>query len=509
MIRNNLANAFRLLPQSAQLRAETGRRCTRVDNGIEISLHYRVDRQHHLKFYDESLALKMHQRPMPWRRQRRRGFMPTKQARTLRLVTRRKALIGMFQCTGSLTTADFYPEPAAGQRVHELCQTFAAAGFHTVVFTATPDATLAAGHSEEMSRIEVRRLWSPIRSGIGLLRKTMAMLFFHGAAAIGMLTSDRKFDVIVSVSTPPLAHVTGACLSALCRSKHVFWCADLHPQSAIRLGLVGHNSLRARVMSYLNTWALRKCDVIVAVGSCMRDELIASGALAERTLVIPMWHRDDLSARDTASEVSDLRSRLGLSGHFVAMYSGNLGRMHQFETVLDAATRLTGEITFFVAGGGPGARALRDFQARAGLPNLHCHPLFPEEELGVSLALPNVHLITLRPEMCGVSVPGSCTVPWHPVGRSSLLARKAVKVARTIREERCGFVIAPGDTEGLVSALRSLKGDPELARALGRRGRDAFQERYCMSKRTSQWVRVLESVVDVELAASLAAAEGD
>jgi colanic acid biosynthesis glycosyl transferase WcaI len=409
----------------------------------------------------------------------------------------------------ALMTAHFYPEPAAGQRVHELCQTFAAAGFHTVVFTATPDATLAAEHSEEMTRIEVRRLWSPIRSGIGLLRKTMAMLFFHGAAAIGVLTSGRKFDVIVSVSTPPLAHVTGACLSTLCRSKHVFWCADLHPESAIRLGLVGRNSLRARLMSYLNTWGLRKSDVIVAVGSCMRDELVAAGAPAERTFVVPMWHRDDLSARDTASEVSDLRSRLGLSGHFVAMYSGNLGRMHQFETVLDAATRLTGEITFFVAGSGPGARVLRDFEALAGLPNLRCHPLFPEEELGVSLALPDVHLITLRPEMCGVSVPGKLYGAMASGRPIIFIGPEGSEVARTIREEQCGFVIAPGDTEGLVSALRSLKGDPELARGLGRRGRDAFQDRYCMSKRTSQWVRVIESVVDVELSASLAAAESD
>ena len=330
----------------------------------------------------------------------------------------------------------------------------------------------------------------------------MAMLFFHVAAAIGILTSRLKFDVIVSISTPPIAHVTGAGLSALCRSKHVFWCADLHPESTIRLGLVGRNSLRARVMSYLNTWALRKCDVIVAVGSCMRDELIAAGAPAERTFVVPMWHRDELSARDTASEVSELRSRLGLSGQFVAMYSGNLGRMHQFETVLDAATRLTGEVTFFVAANGPGARALQDSQARAGLPNLRCHPLFPEEELGVSLALPDVHLITLRPEMCGVSIPSKLYGAMASGRPVIFLGPEGSEVARTIREERCGFVIAPGDTEGLVSALRCLKGDPELARGLGRRGRDAFQERYCMSKRTPQWVRVLESVVDVELTAN-------
>ncbi len=82
----DLANAFRLLLQSAQLRAKLGA-AARERTWVEFSLDRNLDR--YAALYDELLASKMHERPMP-ANTRRRGFTPTKQA-TLSPVTRRGA----------------------------------------------------------------------------------------------------------------------------------------------------------------------------------------------------------------------------------------------------------------------------------------------------------------------------------------------------------------------------------------------------------------------------------
>jgi hypothetical protein len=50
--------------------------------------------------------------------------------------------------------------------------------------------------------------------------------------------------------------------------------------------------------------------------------------------------------------------------------------------------------------------------------------------------------------------------------------------ALVIRRFRCGWQVDPGDSERLISVLRSLAADPQQAAEAGRRAREAFFEHY-------------------------------
>ena len=69
--------------------------------------------------------------------------------------------------------------------------------------------------------------------------------------------------------------------------------------------------------------------------------------------VIANWC-DDETIRPLAQTNNSLRKAWHLAGKFVVGYSGNLGRAHDFETVLAAAERLRKEprIAFLTIGGG-------------------------------------------------------------------------------------------------------------------------------------------------------------
>ena len=79
----------------------------------------------------------------------------------------------------------------------------------------------------------------------------------------------------------------------------------------------------------------------------------------------------------------------GFGGKFVVGYSGNLGRAHEYATLLDAAERLRSEpdLAFLFIGGGHGTEALkRDVEAR-GLGTLFAfRPYQPASVLSQSLA---------------------------------------------------------------------------------------------------------------------------
>jgi glycosyltransferase involved in cell wall biosynthesis len=74
---------------------------------------------------------------------------------------------------------------------------------------------------------------------------------------------------------------------------------------------------------------------------------------AARVHVIANWC-DDETIRPAAGTDNPLREAWHLSGKFVIGHSGNLGRAHDFETVLGAAERLRNEprIVFLMIGGG-------------------------------------------------------------------------------------------------------------------------------------------------------------
>ena len=85
----------------------------------------------------------------------------------------------------------------------------------------------------------------------------------------------------------------------------------------------------------------------------MAAKLRERGIPADRIHVIPNWC-DDETIRPASETENPLRRAWGLEGKFVVGYSGNLGRAHEFETILDAARRLWDEtrIIFVVIGGG-------------------------------------------------------------------------------------------------------------------------------------------------------------
>ena len=80
--------------------------------------------------------------------------------------------------------------------------------------------------------------------------------------------------------------------------------------------------------------------------------------------------------------------RCGLEGKFVVGYSGNLGRAHEFDTVVAAAglLRKQNDIVFLFIGGGAGLERLMGQVEQRGLNNVMIKPYQPRERLNESLS---------------------------------------------------------------------------------------------------------------------------
>jgi len=189
--------------------------------------------------------------------------------------------------------------------------------------------------------------------------------------------------------------------------------------------------------------------------------------------------------------------KVAKNGEFVVGYSGNLGRAHEFETLFGAARLLAQneDILFVFIGGGHHMSALKCKVETEGLEKqFRFLPAQPAEALQFSLAAPNVHWLSLRPELEGLMVP-SKFYGILAAGRPTIavMARDG-EISTLIESHGCGIVIDPGDSTDFARQILRLKNDPDTCAAMGRRARELLECEFTRHGAIKRWTELIGRV---------------
>ena len=298
---------------------------------------------------------------------------------------------------------------ATSQMLTDLAAALAADGIPVHVVTSRlryDDAAASLAPREAIDGVDVHRVWT---SGFGrgnLVGRAFDYLSFYVTAAAKLAALARSGDVIVAKTDPPLVSVVAGWVARMRGARLVNWLQDIFPEVAANLGVGPTRGAVGRLLRWLRDGSLRHAAANVVLGRRMRERVTALGVDPRKIAVIPNW-ADGARLRPMPRDGNPLRAEWGLGDRFVVGYSGNLGRVHDFRTVLDAADALRAQpdIVFQFIGGGAQMEALRQTVAERRLPNVVFKPYQPREMLGQSLGAADVHLVTLRPELEGLVVP--------------------------------------------------------------------------------------------------------
>src|SRR5690606_14096331 len=147
-----------------------------------------------------------------------------------------------------------------------------------------------------------------------------------------------KDDVVVLMTDPPMLGATLGSLARARGAKVINWLQDLFPEvgetllpSVFRIFAPGLRLLRDR--------GLRRADCNVVICESMAGRLVERSVPRERTVVVENWTDDD-AILPLEPQHNTLRREWGLHDKFVVGHSGNLGRAHDWRTMLDVATAL-------------------------------------------------------------------------------------------------------------------------------------------------------------------------
>lgn len=393
----------------------------------------------------------------------------------------------------------FYPDHSAtSQLLTDLAVALAADGKKVHVVTgrqAYDDPGAGLPSREAFKGVEIHRVWTTQFGRGQLAGRAIDYLTFYLSATVRLFKITRSKDIIVAKTDPPVISVPCAWVASLRGARMVNWLQDLFPEVAVALNAPGSRQI-APVIAWLRDRSLAKADLNVVLGECMRERVAARGIAKERIAIIPNWSRGD-DVVPIEPELNPLRTEWGLNDRFVVGYSGNMGRAHEFETLVSVMDALRDDDRFVFVFIGRGARRgyLESEVARLGLRNVVFEDYQPRERLAQSLSLPDLHVISLRPELEGLVVP-SKFYGVAAAGRPTLFIGSSTgELARLLRAGECGMVCEPGDAPAAVTAILGLLTSPDQRQAMGRRARTLFDQEYVDTRAFERWRSVLQPYI--------------
>jgi colanic acid biosynthesis glycosyl transferase WcaI len=391
----------------------------------------------------------------------------------------------------------FFPdESATSQLLTDLTRALAAAGFEVRVICSRqryddPNARLPA--SETVDGVRVHRIWTTRFGRHRLICRAFDYATFYLSSALAMVRLLRRGDTVIAETDPPLVSIAAMLAAKLKGAELINWLQDIFPEVATRLGANPLPRWLDAQLRRLRDASLKAARVNVVLGERMREQLLRTGIPADKIAIIENWAERSVDSPKSVQE-SLLRSKLGLTDHFVAGYSGNLGRAHEFQTVLGAAELLRTEvkIVFLMVGGGAGMRRLAQAVADRSLPNFRFLPYLPREALADGLAAADVHWVSLLPALEGFIVPSKFYGILAAARPVVFVGDSDGELARAIRACGCGDTVAVGDSAAVAELLTALKSDPPRRERMGRNGFERYENRFSARRGFDRWAELLK-----------------
>jgi colanic acid biosynthesis glycosyl transferase WcaI len=351
---------------------------------------------------------------------------------------------------------------------------------------------------EQYKGVRIERAWATGFGKRSIARRISDYLSFYLGASWKLLRLP-SHDLVMALTTPPLIGLVALLVGRLRGMRVITLVQDLYPDIAVALGTLRAGSPATRALEWISKEVLKRSDRIIVLSDSMRERIAAKvgDARASRIDVIHNW-ADGADIRPLTGASNPFVSEHNLGDSFVVLFSGNLGRVNEFSTVLEAARLLRdrSDIVFLFVGEGAKRSEIQDFRNKHGLESVMLLDYEPRHLLRYSLAAGHALLVTLEDGLAGLSVP-SKVYAIMAAGRPLLfVGDPRSDVARLIAENRCGAVVASGDTSRLVEVIETWSSERSKVEELGAAARALFEERFDRRRAVSAYLESFRKCID-------------
>lgn len=378
----------------------------------------------------------------------------------------------------------FYPPDyaATGQLIEELVTRLAHSGIQVQVFTGQPGYAFEKSSAPVIEkapniviqRSRTSRIWPQRIRG-----KALNGLLFCLRSGLHLLKAAWSNDVLLLTTAPPYLPILGYLTHLFFGTPYICLLYDLYPDVAIELKVVPSNHWLSQLWNAMNRLVWRQSSGLVVLSSTMKERIAAKcPEVADKISVIHNWANPEWIVPIEKSE-NWFAQQHHLVEKFTVLYSGNMGRCHDMDTIMDAVVQLKDEpIQFVFIGGGAKRQSCIDRAEAAQVQNCLFLPYQDRRTIPYSLTACDLSLVSIDVGMEGLIAPskfyGSLAA-----GRPVAAVCESHSYLRTIIEEaQCGAAVNIGDGAELAQFIRSLLNDRDRAEAMGQAGRRYLESHF-------------------------------
>lgn len=398
----------------------------------------------------------------------------------------------------SFLTEFFPPDYAAtGQLVHELVHYLSHQnGVGIKVFTGQPSYAYSKADApchEVSGMLQVRRsrtsrIWSRRIRG-----KALNGVTFLLRAVIHLIRNWHRHNLVVLTTAPPFLTILGYLNYLVFKIPYVCILYDLYPDIAVGLGAVPAEHFIVRFWQQLNLKIWRKSSGLIVLSDTMKQRILEQCPdVADRISVIHTWANPE-QVMPIPKHENWFAWRHSLVQPFTVMYSGNMGRCHDMDTVLAAAAHLKDEpIQFVFIGDGAKRQPLINQSKQLGLTNFKFLPYQDKDVLPYSLTACDLALVSVDQGMESLVAP-SKLYPALAAGRPlAIICPPRSYLKQIVDEAQCGATFANGDSAALAEFIQRLSHDRDMAQSMGTAGRSYAIKHFTLDNIAQQYLAVFQ-----------------
>lgn len=389
----------------------------------------------------------------------------------------------------------FWPDESAGSQIlTDLAEALTENGFEVDLITsanAYENHNIFYPKEEDYKGIHIKRLRTSWFGNGSRLGRFITFFTFNVKLFFSLLFIRKgRYELMISLSVPPLISFFGIIVARLKKIKFLFWAMDLQPELAILSGYLSKNNYLTKTLLLMGDHAYKKSDLIVTLDKYMAEHIKKRGAKEERIKVIPVWPvMHDIYAGNRLD--NPFRIEHGFADKVVIMYSGNHSVVHSLDMLLNVALDLRDDprFLFVFIGSGVRKRDVTNFKEKHLLTNIVQLPLQGRDKIHLSLGSADIHAVVFG---------NGCTGYTHPckvysamgIGRSVLyVGPKQSHIVDILNICSGNISVEHNQTEILAKELRSFAYmGPDQWDKIGNKNMDCIKEHFSKENLINQFI---------------------
>lgn len=342
---------------------------------------------------------------------------------------------------------------------------------------------------------KIDRLSSLGLNNCGIICKIIDAWTFFLCALFKVLFG-RKADILLIPTSPPLLPLIGTIAKFSKGQKYIYLMHDVYPEIAAGLGYIKKGGTIYSIWAYLTQISIKHAEKIIVPSEDMRNKLLEQYKNLDtaNVLLVHNWADENL-IRVISKNDNHFLNKYNLENKFVIEYSGNMGRIHEFETIIKAAQKLEkfSDITFVFIGDGGKKTEIEKLVKKYNLNNVLILPYQERENLAFSLGMADVHLISLLENFEKFAAPSKLYGILASGKPAIFVGSKNCYISDLLENNACGHAVKIGDYAGLADKILSLKNSDEKLKYYGKNSRELFENNFTLNQTSKVFLELVKS----------------